>query len=59
MEGMGKDNQQKDGKIPFESVEKFYRPAEVEVLLGDATASNKLGWKPKTNVRIGEHNDEV
>jgi GDPmannose 4,6-dehydratase len=30
---------------------KFYRPAEVEVLLGDATkAHEKLGWKPKTDL---------
>ena len=52
-EGIGeKIINKKDGKVLFESVEKFYRPAEVEVLLGDATkASNKLGWKPKTNVR--------
>ena len=30
---------------------KFYRPAEVEVLLGDATkAQEKLGWKPRTDL---------
>lgn len=30
---------------------KFYRPAEVELLIGDATyAKNKLGWMPKTNL---------
>lgn len=30
---------------------KFYRPAEVELLIGDATyAKNKLGWVPKTNL---------
>jgi len=30
---------------------KFYRPAEVETLLGDATkAHEKLGWKPKTGL---------
>ena len=28
--------------------EKFYRPAEVELLLGDPTdAKEKLGWNPK------------
>ena len=28
--------------------EKFYRPAEVELLIGDATkAKEKLGWVPK------------
>ena len=30
----------------------FYRPAEVDVLLGDPTkAMNKLGWKPKTPLK--------
>jgi GDPmannose 4,6-dehydratase len=30
---------------------KFYRPAELEVLLGDATkAHKKLDWKPKTDL---------
>ena len=30
--------------------EKFYRPAEVELLLGDSTkARQELGWKPKTS----------
>jgi GDPmannose 4,6-dehydratase len=29
---------------------KFYRPAEVDLLLGDSTkARNELGWKPKVN----------
>jgi len=26
---------------------KFYRPAEVESLIGDATKAKKIGWKPK------------
>lgn len=30
--------------------EKYYRPAEVDLLLGDATkAKNKLGWQPKVS----------
>lgn len=30
----------------------FYRPAEVDLLLGDATkAAQKLGWKPKTDLK--------
>ncbi len=29
----------------------FYRPAEVEILLGDpAKATKKLGWKPETSL---------
>jgi GDPmannose 4,6-dehydratase len=32
--------------------EKFYRPAEVELLLGDSTkARQELGWKPKTSFK--------
>ena len=31
---------------------KFYRPAEVDVLLGDASKAERiLGWKPKTTFR--------
>ena len=42
----------KTGRVLFESIEKFYRPAEVDVLLGDPTkAGNKLGWKSKTNIK--------
>jgi GDPmannose 4,6-dehydratase len=30
---------------------KFYRPAEVDVLLGDAAkAQARLGWRPKTSL---------
>ena len=30
--------------------EKYFRPTEVETLLGDATkAKKKLGWSPKTS----------
>lgn len=38
------------GKDPLFVVSKeFYRPAEVDILLGDATkAHKKLGWKPET-----------
>ena len=32
--------------------EKFFRPAEVDVLRGDATKANKiLGWTPKTSFK--------
>ena len=33
---------------PFVEIDpKFYRPAEVESLIGDATKAQKIGWKPK------------
>ena len=38
----------KTGKVLVEVDEKYFRPAEVELLLGDATkAENELGWKRK------------
>jgi len=51
-EGKGleeKRKRQKTGKILVEVFEEFYRPAEVNVLIGDySEAKQKLGWKPKT-----------
>jgi len=39
----------KSGKIIVEVSEKFYRPAEVDLLIGNPSkAKEKLGWKPKT-----------
>jgi GDPmannose 4,6-dehydratase len=39
------------GKIIFEIDSQFYRPAEVDLLLGDATkAEKKLNWKAKTSL---------
>lgn len=39
------------GKVIVEIDPKYYRPAEVELLVGDATkARTKLGWSPKHNV---------
>lgn len=39
------------GKTRIEVNPKFYRPAEVELLIGDASKANvKLGWKPKTTL---------
>jgi GDPmannose 4,6-dehydratase len=50
-EGHGEDEKGRDrktGKILVEVDPKFYRPAEVELLIGDPTkAREKLGWKPK------------
>lgn len=38
-----------DGMVIVEIDERYYRPAEVDVLLGDYTkAKEKLGWEPKT-----------
>lgn len=43
---IGRDK--KSGKVIVEVDPKFYRPAEVELLLGNPTkAKTKLGWKPK------------
>lgn len=42
----------KTGKVLVRSSKKFYRPAEVNELLGDYTKAKKvLGWKPKTSFR--------
>ncbi|MDD5208146.1 MAG: GDP-mannose 4,6-dehydratase [Elusimicrobiales bacterium] len=39
----------KTGKVVVEVSKEFYRPAEVDLLVGDASkAKLKLGWKPKT-----------
>ena len=39
------------GKVLVRVNPKFYRPAEVELLIGDATkAKEKLGWEPKTTL---------
>ncbi len=53
-EGEG-DNEQgfdaKTGELLVKVNPEFYRPAEVDLLLGDATkAKEKLGWEPKTTV---------
>jgi GDPmannose 4,6-dehydratase len=51
MEEKGRDR--KSGKVIVRVDPKFYRPAEVDLLLGDATkARTKLGWQPK--VKFGE-----
>lgn len=40
------------GKVVVEIDPKYYRPAEVELLVGDASKANtKLGWKPKYTVQ--------
>ena len=42
----------KSGKLVMKVNPKFYRPAEVELLIGDASkAQEKLGWKASVDVR--------
>ena len=42
----------KEGNIIVRVDPRYFRPAEVETLLGDATkAKSKLGWTPETSVR--------
>ena len=39
-----------NGRVIIKINPEFYRPAEVQTLLGDASkAKEKLGWTPKTN----------
>jgi GDPmannose 4,6-dehydratase len=51
--GINEIFQQKEtGRVLMVINEKFYRPAEVELLLGDSTkARQELGWKPKTSFK--------
>jgi len=40
-----------EGKVVIKIDEKYFRPSEVDILIGDATkAREKLGWKPKYNL---------
>ena len=51
-EGVGVDEKayNEDGKIIVSVSPEFFRPAEVETLLGDATkAKAVLGWQPRTS----------
>lgn len=49
----GKGIDTKTGKVMVEVSPEFYRPAEVDMLIGDSSkAKNKLGWEPK--VRFNE-----
>ena len=42
----------RSGNVAIKVNPKFYRPAEVELLLGDATkARSKLGWQQKVGIR--------
>jgi len=45
-----KGTDKKTGKVIVEVDPRYFRPAEVESLLGDSTkAREKLGWRPKTS----------
>ena len=62
-EGVNEKAVTKDGKVIIEIDERYYRPAEVDVLLGDYTkAKEKLGWEPKVKfselVKIMTNNDK-
>ncbi|WP_316818017.1 GDP-mannose 4,6-dehydratase [Pedobacter nyackensis] len=47
------DTYLKPGTIVVQVDEKYYRPTEVDLLLGDPTKANtKLGWKPKYNLPL-------
>lgn len=47
---IGRDNN--SGKTLIKVNPKFYRPSEVELLMGDASkAFEKLDWKPQTNLK--------
>ena len=56
IEWQGKDEQEtaidvNSGKVIVAVNPKFYRPAEVDLLIGNpARAKEKLGWEPKTNL---------
>ena len=40
------------GRASWRSIPKYYRPSEVDVLLGDASkAKEKLGWEPKVRFK--------
>lgn len=54
-EGAGVDEKGRDaktGKVLVEVSPEFFRPAEVEMLIGDASkAQRQLGWRPQTTFR--------
>lgn len=52
-EGVGeKGKDRKTGRVLVEISPEFFRPAEVDLLLGDCSkAKRKLGWEPKTKFR--------
>jgi GDPmannose 4,6-dehydratase len=50
-EGLDEVGVNHDGKVLVKINSEFYRPAEVDLLIGDYTkAQTMLGWKPETNL---------
>ena len=51
-EGVNEKGLDQDGRILVEVDPRYFRPTEVELLLGDANkAQQKLGWKPETTLQ--------
>lgn len=51
-EGVNEKGLDQDGRVLVEVDPRYFRPTEVELLLGDATkAQQKLGWKPETTLQ--------
>ena len=51
--GSGWESYKKTGKVLIEVDPKFFRPAEVDLLLGDSTkARTELGWKPNYDLKM-------
>lgn len=49
-EGIGEVGRDENGKVVVVVDERYFRPTEVETLLGDASkAKEKLGWTPQTS----------
>jgi len=49
-EGINEKGYNKNGEKIIQINPEFYRPAEVQLLLGDASKAKKeLGWEPKTS----------
>jgi len=49
-EGINEKGIDEDGKVRVEVSKKFFRPAEVDILRGDASKAKKvLGWKPEVS----------
>lgn len=40
----------KTGKVYVKISKQFYRPCEVDTLIGDSSKIEKIGWKPKYNI---------